>query len=523
MRFTKVHLAALAFVVGVLPSAVLADGWFSRAGETKEVTLTDLLKNPRQYMDVEVEFKVYFDAPGSNYNPYFTRFNNDVYGNFSAWPIDARLYEKRDFPRPYPFFFASKISKEWKKVKNIDHMRIVKLTAVVRDVFRGQPWIEVLDYSSSSGGLSESDVKDVVRADACFVAGRYKDAARLYERADSSSLPDTVRADLQRRLGDSYFRMGEYGDAQDAYETGLRCCPDNAVLKQGAEAAEAARQRARAERRGQTVEGEMPRVAPQNEPVVQSNGVDEVIRLLEDPEKVQADVDAWHHELEVRAAALGVAPEATPVAGTEEPKTEQATETVPAPTPEATEPQAGTEPAPEATPEPTPEPAPAPEATPEPAQEPAPEATPAPEGCAEQPAQEPAKTEAPVETKPVEPTETAQPVEVKPAEQPAETTAPAQEPAQEPTAEQPEGTPEDGTKGCGEGATEEPAQGPEACSHETVEVPTEGASQDDERVVWVSGQMIRLPRLPFFGAEDVTDDDLRAIITDILEHPETDE
>ncbi|MCK6461824.1 MAG: hypothetical protein L6Q95_18240, partial [Planctomycetes bacterium] len=60
---------------------------------------------------------------------------------------------------------------------------------------------------------------------------------------------------------------------------------------------------------------------------------------------------------------------------------------------------------------------------------------------------------------------------------------------------------------------------------ETVELPVEepAAYTGDERVVWVSGQMVRLPRLPFFGAEDVTDDDLRAIIEEILLNPETDE
>ena len=43
---------------------------------------------------------------------------------------------------------------------------------MVRDVFKGQPWIEVLSWNGSSGGLSEDDIRDVVAADANFVAGR---------------------------------------------------------------------------------------------------------------------------------------------------------------------------------------------------------------------------------------------------------------------------------------------------------------------------------------------------------------
>lgn len=485
MRFTKVHLAALAFVAGVLPAAVSADGWFSRAGETKEVTLTEILKNPRDYIDVEVEFKVYFNETGKNYNPYFTQFSEEQYGNFSAWPIDARLYEKRDFPRPYPFFFASKLTKAWKKVKDIDHLRVIEVKAAVRQVFKAQPWIEVLSWSSASGGLSEDDIRDVIHADANFVAGRYKDAARLYERADSSNLPDSVRADLQRRLGDACFHMGEYGDALDAYRTGLRHAPENPVLKQGADAADAARQRARASRKGQAVEGDTPQVASQDQPVVQNNGVDEVIRLLEDPAKVEADVAAWREALAQRAAEMnGGAPGATAVAGSEpaQPVEEPAVETAePTVVPEPFETGCG-------------EPAVEPEAT-EPAEAVEPEAT-------EPEAVEPEATE-PVEATEPEATEAVEPAGEQPAEATGEGACGGEVPAE----------------GCAEAV--ETAED----TTETVELPVEepAAYTGDERVVWVSGQMVRLPRLPFFGAEDVTDDDLRAIIEEILLNPETDE
>ena len=66
----------------------------------------------------------------------------------------------------------------------------------------------------------------------------------------------------------------------------------------------------------------------------------------------------------------------------------------------------------------------------------------------------------------------------------------------------------------------------EACgSEQDAETPAEEtvAVTGEERVVWVSGQMLHLPRLPFFGCEDVTDDDLRAIIEEVVQNPESDE
>lgn len=43
---------------------------------------------------------------------------------------------------------------------------------------------------------------------------------------------------------------------------------------------------------------------------------------------------------------------------------------------------------------------------------------------------------------------------------------------------------------------------------------------DDPRVVMVAGSMVRLPRMPFFGCEDVSYEDFRAVVEEILRSPE---
>jgi tetratricopeptide (TPR) repeat protein len=517
-------------------------------GETKEVSLTDLLRNPREYLDVEVEFKVYFDATGRNFNPYYTRFNEDYYGNFSAWPIDARLYDRRDYPRPYPFFFAVKSNKVWKHAEDLDRLDVVTITGAVRDVFRAQPWIEVLDISSSGGGLSESDVREVIAGDASFVAGRYQDAARHYGRADGSGLPASVRADILRKKGDAHFRAGDYDDTQDAYEDALRHAPDSDVLKRGVEAAKVAYGQNRSRRRGEAVQGDTPEPAPTTEPVGTGNGVDEVIRLLENPDAVATEVEDWRLELEQRAAALrGGEEAATAVAGSDE-----TAETAPVePAPEGTQvveeetPAAGGV-APEGCAEaPVQEPeqpadagcAEVPADAGQPAggcAEPADAGQPT-DGCAEQPidagqptggcAEEPADAGQPADGCAGEPVDAGQPTEGC-AEAPADpgwTEAPTDLGG---TGDQPAGQPHEGCAEtpADEGWTDEPAdETPEGCgsegTEETVAVPfVEG----NERVMWVAGQLVPLPRLPFFGCEEVTDDDLRAIIEEVVRNPESD-
>ena len=107
MKLSKM-LAVFALLIGALavPRTAMAEGWFIDMGDVKEVTLGQVVRDPQDYLDVFIKMKVYFDRTGRNYNPYFTRFSDVVYGNIAAWLINARLYEKRDFSRSYPFFYV---------------------------------------------------------------------------------------------------------------------------------------------------------------------------------------------------------------------------------------------------------------------------------------------------------------------------------------------------------------------------------------------------------------------------------
>jgi tetratricopeptide (TPR) repeat protein len=297
----------LALVAGILavPSTAVADGWFSKMGKTKDTTLGEVLRHPHAFVDVRVEFKMYFNQPGESYNPYYTRFTEELYGNFTAWPIDARLYDKRDYQRTYQFFFMRRSNKKWKKLQGLDRMTVIKVTGYVREVFRGQPWIEIEKFSTSSGGMRPKEVQYVINGDAYFAAGKYKQANRYYKKAITRRLPDFVRADLYRRLADAQYHAGKYRDALKNYYNGLDKAPRSLVLQQGVQATKAAMAREKAERRGDAVPETIQLPAPRNKPVTRKdNDVWEIIQVMEDPAEVEAEVARWHLELEKRAALM---------------------------------------------------------------------------------------------------------------------------------------------------------------------------------------------------------------------------
>ncbi|MDH3591814.1 MAG: hypothetical protein OER88_08050, partial [Planctomycetota bacterium] len=77
-------------------------------------------------------------------------------------------------------------------------------------------------------------------------------------------------------------------------------------------------------------------------------------------------------------------------------------------------------------------------------------------------------------------------------------------------------------EGCGETVTDETTE-EETVATEGETTEPEGplvARTDDPRVVLVAGEQVRLPRLPFFGCDDVTTDDWMTVIEEIIRNPE---
>ncbi|MHC4548427.1 MAG: tetratricopeptide repeat protein [Planctomycetota bacterium] len=475
VKMNRIGLLVAVASILTIASTAAADGWFSKMGHAKEVTLGELLRNPRAYVGVTVKVELYYEQPGGSYNPYYTRFSEEMYANFAAWPIDARLYEKRDYQRPYKFFFMKRSNQRWKRLQKLEPVTPVEVVGTVREVFRGQPWIEVERFRKVRRGLSQKDVRYVIAGDAYFLAGRYDDATRRYKKALSSRLPGSVRADLYRRLADAYYHGGHYTTALRNYGYGLRTAPNSTVLRQGLRATRDAIARHKARRRGKPVPETVREPAPRTRSVNPSgNDVDEIIELLEDPAVVEAEVESWYLELEKRAARARGLTGVTPVSHKEEtPEAEVEAEAV---AEEATEER-----------DEVVEDVDAPDAVEEDAEE-ATEATDVEND-----------EEAPMERDLEETTEEAEGY----GEETAEETdrSDVEEVVEDLGDETAEGAP------AGDGVDETAQLGNEVVS-------------GDARVVKVAGHVVRLPRLPFVGCEDVTLADQRVILEEVIRNPE---
>jgi len=80
----------------------------------------------------------------------------------------------------------------------------------------------LISFAAQTTFAMPNTTKDYKKANKLFVAGNYKDALPLYKNVLDFLPEDIPLSDIYTRIGDSYFRLGDYKPARDAYRGALR-------------------------------------------------------------------------------------------------------------------------------------------------------------------------------------------------------------------------------------------------------------------------------------------------------------
>ncbi|MHC4955640.1 MAG: hypothetical protein ACYTGZ_17450 [Planctomycetota bacterium] len=199
MRLIKARFALAATLLGALTlsTTAIAGGWFS--SDDSEVTLAEVLRHPEKHREKEFVLTVYFNAIGENFNQYYTEFHKEGHGNFAAWPIDARVYDKRDFQRCYPHFYAKLNTDLWEDIKDLDRFDVIEVRARVKHVYKGRPYFEIFEVDTVGYGMDEDEIKAAIRAQAHYLAGNYSRAQKLYRREELQRGPHELSPRTEER------------------------------------------------------------------------------------------------------------------------------------------------------------------------------------------------------------------------------------------------------------------------------------------------------------------------------------
>jgi tetratricopeptide (TPR) repeat protein len=220
---------ALALVAGVTaPSAARAqDGWWD--SEPRTTTLEKLRADPSAFKDVPVRVTLLFHEKRGIFNPYYTPFLPDRYFNLSAWS-DSELFSKEDFTKNlYAFFFVEKDSAFGRRLSEIAPRTRINCKAIVRSVFRGEPWIEISDVKEETGSVGPVSIRAVLRGDEAFDRGDHDGALLAYREALADRPGGVAEAGVHRRIGRVLWAKKDLDGAEAAVKKALALHPEDAA------------------------------------------------------------------------------------------------------------------------------------------------------------------------------------------------------------------------------------------------------------------------------------------------------
>lgn len=170
-----------------------AGGWWDDVFTERSVTLAKVLASPDAYRDVPISFTVQFHQVSKTGPSFFTRFDPDSWLGFSAWAEDAALWEKKAYETDFPYLFVRRDGPDLRTVNAAAIYDRFTLAAVVRDVIKGKPWIEVTSVRRLPEKMSEGSLVHLVKGLTLRDHRRFEAAAREFGAADCETLPLQVR------------------------------------------------------------------------------------------------------------------------------------------------------------------------------------------------------------------------------------------------------------------------------------------------------------------------------------------
>lgn len=208
-------------------------------GKVVTTTLEKIRRTPEAYKKVWVEFTVQFATMGRVENPFFTEFVPERYVNFYCWGDNQKIWHKRSFKNVFGMMFMAKAAKQSKDLYDLDCYSRIQVTGLVKNIFQGDPWIEVTKFTPVAGAVNTAALTHMHRGDKAMSQRQWTKAIAQYSMAPADDMPAHVKGELHRGLGKAYLRLGEQQQAVQHIDQAVALIPE--MDKELAELAHVAR------------------------------------------------------------------------------------------------------------------------------------------------------------------------------------------------------------------------------------------------------------------------------------------
>lgn len=177
-------------------------------------TLTAVREHPHAFRNVRVTFTVQYAWLGKIQNPFFTRFVPSHFANFHAWADEQPIWRRKQYDDVFGLLFLSKNNPQLPELFDLRTYDRVRVTAIVRNTFQGEPWIEVTELERVSGGVNTGTLAHLYRGEFFMKQRKWRAAISELSLVGLGDVPDAVRAAVHKNLGTCYLRVGEAGRAR---------------------------------------------------------------------------------------------------------------------------------------------------------------------------------------------------------------------------------------------------------------------------------------------------------------------
>lgn len=199
----------IALLVSILLGALALPAQSEARAASAPTTLEQIRKSPEAFKNVKVEFKIQFASLGRMSNPFFTQFTPQEFANFHAWSSEQPIWREPTYKDVFGMLFLSKSSPQIGELYDLEIYQCLRVTAVVRNVFQGAPWIEVLDFTPVDGQLDTPTLTHLYRGEKHMEQRQWQRAVAELSQADVDALPAAAARITLKNLGLCHLRMGE--------------------------------------------------------------------------------------------------------------------------------------------------------------------------------------------------------------------------------------------------------------------------------------------------------------------------
>jgi len=202
----------------------LARGSRKQTGSYETIGLAKLRANPKAFIGKRISFDCFFAGLGRIYQPFTTPFVAEQYLNFHVWEPGTKLWDNRDRRNAYLFCFIPRdLDKQTNYIMKRQTYETIRIFGRVTVVYADHPWFEVEDVEASAmPSISETALKHIMVGIKSVRNGQFGMAEKSFDEAVRENLPVDAQNFAQRELGGTYYELGKYEEAADAFDKAAR-------------------------------------------------------------------------------------------------------------------------------------------------------------------------------------------------------------------------------------------------------------------------------------------------------------